>query len=67
MSKMKNSLGVRGPNQKQARRGVKAATCDKWIAENDAELSMSVWLKYERQKGNSTYVESIRCSLSIQH
>ena len=36
------------PKQKQACNGVKAAaTCNKWIAENDAELSTSVWLLCE--------------------
>ena len=44
MSKRKNSLSESDPKQKQACRGVKAATYDKWIAENDAELSASVWL-----------------------
>ena len=47
MSERKHSLSGSGPDQKQACRVVKAATCDKWIAENDAELSTSVWLKYE--------------------
>ena len=51
MSKRKkNSPSESDPKQKQACRGLKAATCDKslkWIAKNDAELSASLWLLCE--------------------
>ena len=51
MSKRKKTLVVKSdPKQKQACRGLKAATCDKslkWIAKNDAELSASLWLLCE--------------------
>lgn len=55
------------PKKNQASRGVKAITCDKWIAENDADLSTSVWLKYERKKDDRTFVELLTCSVCVQH
>ena len=53
MSKRKKNLLVKAilkAKQKQACRGVKAATGDKslkWIAKNDAELSGPLWLLCE--------------------
>ena len=47
-------------------RGVKAATCDKWISDNDAELTTSAWLIYDRQKNDRLLAECLKCSVCIK-
>ena len=46
--------------------GVKAATCDKWISDNDAELTTSSWLIYDRQKNDRLLAECLNCSVCIK-
>ena len=47
-------------------RGVKAATFDKWISDNDAELTTSAWLIYDRQKNDRLLAECLKCSVCIK-
>ena len=44
-------------------RGVKTTTCDKWVAEDDRELSTSVWLSYERSTSDRSVVENLECKM----
>ncbi len=47
-------------------RAVKAATCDKWIADCDKDLSTRVWLQYERSKSDRSAMEILTCKVCVR-
>lgn len=50
------------PPEKKSR-SVKVATFDKWVADNDKELSTTTWLELQRSKEDRDVVECLKCKL----
>ena len=46
------------------KRGVSKKTAEKWVVENDKELNMSVWLKFE--VADRDHVVALKCAVCSQ-
>ena len=56
----------RTQKETQNKRMVTRRTVERWIVENDKQLDMTIWLKFETAVGDRKHVSALKCGVCIQ-